>query len=110
MVERLASLDLAYLHIIEGETGGERRPQPFDYAAMRKPFRGAWMLNNGYDRSMAIEALRAGQADLIAFGRPFIANPDLTRRLRENAGLNQGDPNTFYGGDEHGYTDYPTLD
>jgi N-ethylmaleimide reductase len=109
VVERLASLNLAYLHIIEGETGGDRQPQPFDYVGMRKPFRGAWILNNGYDRSMAIEAIRKGEADLIAFGRPFIANPDLTRRLRENAELNEGDPDTFYGGGEHGYTDYPVL-
>lgn len=56
-----------------------------------------------------MEAMRNGQADLIAFGLPFIANPDLTRRLRENAELNESDPDTYYGGGKHGYTDYPAL-
>ena len=109
-VERLAALDLAYIHVIEGETGGNRQPQPFDYAAMRKPFRGAWIVNNGYDRDMAIDAVANGKADLVAFGVPFLANPDLPRRLRENASLNAPDQKTFYGGGAQGYTDYPTLD
>lgn len=109
-VERLAALELAYIHVIEGETGGDRAPQPFDYAAMRKPFRGAWIVNNGYDRAMAIDAVASGRADLVAFGVPFLANPDLPRRLRENAPLNTPDQATFYGGGAHGYTDYPSLD
>lgn len=108
-VARLAPLGLAYIHVIEGETGGDRAPQPFDYAAMRKPFKGSWIVNNGYDRAMAIAAVAEGRADLVAFGRPFIANPDLPRRLHEGAALNEGDQNTFYGGDAHGYTDYPAL-
>ena len=109
-VERLATLGLAYIHVIEGETGGNRQPQPFDYAAMRKPFRGAWIVNNGYDRDMAIDAVASGKADLVAFGVPFLANPDLPRRLRENAPLNAPNQKTFYGGGAEGYTDYPTLD
>ena len=109
-VERLAALGLAYIHVIEGETGGNRQPQPFDYAAMRKPFRGAWIVNNGYDRDMAIDAVASGKADLVAFGVPFLANPDLPRRLRENAPLNVPDQKTFYGGGAEGYTDYPALD
>jgi len=108
-VERLATLDLAFIHVIEGETGGNREPQPFDYAAMRKPFKGAWIVNNGYDRAMAIEAVASGNADLVAFGRAFIANPDLPRRLREDAPMNPLDGNTLYGGDSKGYTDYPAL-
>jgi len=76
---------------------------------MRKPFKGTWIVNNGYDRAMAIAAVAEGRADMIAFGRPFIANPDLPRRLHEDAALNEGDQNTFYGGGEHGYTDYPAL-
>ena len=67
------------------------------------------MANNGYDRDMAIKALDAGAADLIAFGRPFIANPDLVERLRRNAPLNVLDQKTLFGGDAHGYTDYPAL-
>lgn len=110
VVERLAPLDLAYIHVIEGETGGDRHPQPFDYDAMRKPFHGTWIDNNGYDRQMAIDAVANGHADVIAFGTKFLANPDLPRRLRENAPLNKPDQNTFYGGGAHGYTDYPALD
>lgn len=108
-VERLATLDLAFIHVIEGETGGDRAPQPFDYAAMRAPFKGTWIVNNGYDRTMAIDAVASGKADLVAFGRPFISNPDLPRRLRENAPLNALDGDTLYGGDAKGYIDYPAL-
>ncbi len=108
-VERLAALNLAFIHVIEGETGGDRHPQPFDYAAMRKPFKGSWILNNGYDRDSAIEAVASGKADLVAFGRLFIANPDLPRRLQEDAPLNPLDADTLYGGYAHGYTDYPAL-
>lgn len=108
-VQRLLPMELAYIHVIEGNTGGERAPQPFDYAAMRGDYRGAWIVNNGYDRDLAIEAIANGRADLVAMGRPFIANPDLPRRLRENAPLNAVDTDTLYGGGEHGYTDYPAL-
>jgi N-ethylmaleimide reductase len=66
------------------------------------------MVNNGFDKSLADTALAKGD-DLVAFGRPFIANPDLTRRLREGAALNMPDRATFYGGDAKGYTDYQTL-
>lgn len=112
VVEQLAPLKLAYLHVIEGETGGERTPataKAFDYAALHQRFSGAWMLNNGYSRDMAQAALNDGQADLIAFGRPFISNPDLVRRLREEAPLNELQADKLYGGGAEGYTDYPTL-
>ncbi|HNO74266.1 MAG TPA: alkene reductase [Nitrosomonas mobilis] len=110
VVARLAELEIAFVHVIEGETGGERNPQPFDYAAMRGSFPGTWIVNNGYDRTLAIDAVAGNQADAVAFGRSFIANPDLPRRLRENTVLNLPDPATFYGGDAHGYTDYPALE
>ncbi len=112
VVEQLAPLKLAYLHVIEGETGGERAPaaaKAFDYAALHQRFSGAWMLNNGYSRDMAQAALNDGQADLIAFGRPFISNPDLVRRLRDEAPLNELQADKLYGGGAEGYTDYPTL-
>jgi N-ethylmaleimide reductase len=115
VVRHLGPLGLAYLHLIEGATGGPREiaERPFDYAAMRQAWRaaggtGAWMVNNAYDRALAEASLAAG-ADLVAFGRPFIANPDLVRRLRENAPLNPGDRGTWYGGGAKGYTDYPAL-
>lgn len=112
VVEQLAPLGLAYLHVIEGETGGARQPEnapPFDYAALRQRFPGAWMVNNAYSRSEAIDAVAAGRAELVAFGRPFIGNPDLVRRLRENAPLQELRADKLYGGGAEGYTDYPAL-
>lgn len=112
VVAQLAPLGLAYVHVIEGETGGPRAPTdaaPFDYAALRARFPGAWMANNGYTRTEAIDAVAAGHADVIAFGRPFICNPDLVRRLRDDAPLNPLDPKTLYGGGANGYTDYPFM-
>ncbi|MDN8612232.1 alkene reductase [Variovorax ginsengisoli] len=115
VVRQLAPLDLAYIHVIEGATGGPREldDRPFDYEALKAAYRaaggkGAWMVNDGYDKPLAEEALKEGD-DLVAFGRPFISNPDLVRRLREGAPLNPWDKNTFYGGGEAGYTDYPAL-
>ena len=117
VVTELAPLNLAFLHIIEGATGGARDyqqgNQPFDYVALLATYRkaggkAAWMVNNGLDLPLAYQALAAG-VDLVAFGRPFIANPDLTRRLREGAVLNEPDRNTFYGGNSKGYTDYLSL-
>jgi N-ethylmaleimide reductase len=109
-VEQLKPFGLAYLHVVEGATGGPRDNAPFDYEQLRRRFDGAWMVNNGYDRAMALEAVAGGRADLVAFGRPFIANPDLVRRLREDAPLNVPDKATFYGGGAEGYVDYSTLD
>lgn len=106
-VERLAPLGLAYLHLIEGATGGPRDHAPFDYAALRARFAGAWMVNNGYDRALALDAVATGRADAVAFGRPFIANPDLGRRLREGLAWAEGNRKTYYGGGAAGYLDYP---
>lgn len=108
-VAQLAPLKLAYLHVVEGATGGPRDIAPFDYAALRKLFNGAWMVNNGYDRAMALQAVASGAADLVSFGKAFIANPDLGRRLREDAALNALDASTLYGGGAEGYTSYPAL-
>jgi N-ethylmaleimide reductase len=109
-VAQLAPLKLAFLEVVEGATGGARDFAPFDYAALRRRFDGAWMVNNGYQRNTAIEAVASGAADLVSFGRPFIGNPDLVRRLREDAPLAAFDKKTLYGGGAKGYTDYPTLD
>lgn len=112
----LASRDLAYIHTIEGATGGARDhrqgDRDFDYAAYKAAYRdaggkGAWMVNNGYDGELAKEAVETGHADLVAFGRSFIANPDLVARLRGGVSLNEPDRATFYGGGARGYTDYP---
>jgi N-ethylmaleimide reductase len=109
VVEQLNPFGLAFLDIVEGATGGPRDNAPFDYDALRDRFDGAWMVNNGYDRDMAIAAIASGAADLVAFGRPFIANPDLVRRLRENLPLAAFDPVTTYGKGAAGYIDYPEL-
>ena len=115
VVRELGKLGLAYVHVIEGATGGPRElpDRPFDYAELRNAYRaaggkGAWMVNNAYDRAMA-EAALANGADIVAFGRPFISNPDLVERLKQNAPLNELNRDTLYGGGAKGYTDYPTL-
>jgi N-ethylmaleimide reductase len=108
-VGALAPLQLAFVEVVEGQTGGARDFAPFDYPALRARFNGAWMVNNGYQRQTALEAVASGAADLVSFGRPFISNPDLVARLRENAPLNALDTSTLYGGGARGYTDYPTL-
>ncbi|QXL83867.1 alkene reductase [Comamonas sp. NLF-1-9] len=116
LARSLAPLSLAYIHVIEGATGGARElaERPFDYAALKAAYRdaggrGAWMVNNGYTRAMAMEAVASGRADIVAFGRDAIANPDLVRRLRLGAALNPWDKSSFYGGGARGYTDYPAL-
>ena len=112
VVRELAPLKLAFLHIIEGQTGGARDlsdkgVKPFDYAALRAIYGGPWLVNNGYNRQMAIDAVTSGAADAVAFGKPFISNPDLVRRLRDDAPLSPLVQATLYGGGAAGYTDYP---
>jgi N-ethylmaleimide reductase len=109
IVDGLEALKLTYIHVIEGATGGPRDIAPFDYASLRKRFKRAYMANNGYDFELAEKQLAANAADLIAFGKPFISNPDLVERLKTGAPLNEWDKATFYGGGARGYTDYPTL-
>lgn len=108
-VRELNKLNLAYVHVIEGETGGPRDFHGFNFNALRNEFKGAWMVNNGYNKKMAVEAISSGYADLVAFGKLYIANPDLADRFKRNAVLNEPDPSTFYGGNEKGYTDYLKL-
>jgi N-ethylmaleimide reductase len=110
VIKLLNNYGLAYLHLVEGQTGGPRDvPEGGDLAALYALFDGATMGNNGYDRDMAIAAVDSGDLDLVAIGRPFISNPDLVERLEKNAPLNPLDPDTLYGGGEKGYVDYPSL-
>lgn len=109
LVSALDKLNLAYIHVVEGATGGPREFNGFDFHALRKEFNGVWMVNNGYDLKLANEAVSSGYADLVAFGRLYIANPDLAERFKEGAPLNKPNVETFYGGDTKGYTDYPAL-
>src|ERR1700744_3488999 len=110
IVDGLDALKLAYIHVVEGATGGPRDIAPFDYASLRKRFKRAYIANNGYDFALAEKMLAAKAVDLVAFGKPFISNPDLVERLKRGAPLNEWDKATFYGGGAKGYTDYPTLD
>lgn len=110
VIDGLNRYGLAYLHLVEGITGGSREAeQPVDFNALRTRYLGSYMANNSYDFDLADAHLRSGEADLIAFGRPYISNPDLVRRLREELPLAALDANTLYGGDERGYTDYPAY-
>ncbi|SLN43825.1 N-ethylmaleimide reductase [Roseivivax jejudonensis] len=111
LVEILKDRGLAYVHMIEGQTGGPRDlPEGADLRALKDRLGTTWMANNGYDRDMAIDRVERGDADLVAFGVPFIANPDLPKRLARNTALNGADKDTFYGGGREGYTDYPFLE
>lgn len=104
-------MGLAYLHMVEGVTGGPRDlPEGASIAALRALFHGIYIANNGYDRQMAIEAVAERRADAVAFGKAFISNPDLPERLRRNAPLAEADRATFYGGGAEGYTSYPALE
>lgn len=109
LAERLGRLGLAYLHCVEGQTRGGNAAGAFDFKALHAAFGGSYIANNSYDRQLATEAVASGHADMIAFGRPFIGNPDLVERLRHDAPLSEANPATFYGGGAEGYTDYPAL-
>jgi N-ethylmaleimide reductase len=108
VAKALSGKGLAYLHVIQGDTSGEPVP-PFDYGAIKRLFGGVLMANNGFDKQSANKAIAQGHADLVAFGKPFIANPDLVTRLFLDAPLMEANRATLYGGGEAGYTDYPLL-
>jgi N-ethylmaleimide reductase len=109
IVDHLSALKLVYLHVVEGATGGPRDIAPFDYHSLRNRFKGAYIANNGYDFELANKVLSANEADLIAFGKLFISNPDLVERFKRGVPLTKPDQATFYGGGAKGYTDYPAL-
>lgn len=110
-VEQLNRFGLVYLHVVEGATGGPREVEGgFDLQKLHRLFDGAFMANNGYDLKLALDVRKDNLADLIAFGKPFIANPDLVERLKQGGPYNELDRHTLYGGDAHGYIDYPALD
>ncbi|MFG1265999.1 alkene reductase [Xanthobacter aminoxidans] len=110
VIDELEKRHPVYIHVVEGATGGPRDVAPdFSFEELRKRYSGAWMVNNGYNLALANAVLAQGKADLVAFGKPFISNPDLVERLRRDAPLNELDQNTLYGGGAKGYVDYPTL-
>ena len=109
LVQELSTLGLLYLHLLDHSAMGAP-PVPAELKALlRSAFKGPFILAGGFDGASAEAALAAGQADLIAFGRPFLANPDLVQRLRSHTALNEPDMSTFYTPGAKGYTDYPAL-
>jgi N-ethylmaleimide reductase len=115
IAERLSDYGFAYLHIVnpameQMQNGEEPDPQALGMVKLiRKKYKGTLIVTGGFRTDSAERWLREGFADLIGFGRKFIANPDLPERLRFGAPLNVDDPTTYYGGGEKGYTDYPSL-
>ena len=108
VVEALNSFDLAYFHLMEPNQWGS--DTGLDAAFFRPIYKGNLMVNGDYNLERGNAVLQSGNADLVSFGRTFIANPDLPKRLKLDASLNEPNPETFYGGDETGYTDYPALE
>lgn len=110
LAEKLNPMKLAFVHLVEGSTGGPRDIAPgFSFQELKSKFTTVYMANNGYTLEMALAAREKNTADLICFGRPFIANPDLVERFKEGIPLAQLDPKTLYGGGAEGYTDYPAA-
>jgi N-ethylmaleimide reductase len=113
IVRSLNHWTLAYLHLVEPAVVGTVKDENFDprwdeiIGQLRAAWDGVLMIAGGYDPETAEQALIDGRADIIAFGRPFLANPDLPRRIRDGLSLNTPDPSTFFGGDQRGYVDYP---
>lgn len=114
VAERLNEFGLAYLHVIEPRMYGSKLVEnglpAIASTQMRKGFKGSIITAGGFEPDTAESALQRGEADLVAFGRYFISNPDLPKRIRQGLPLNAYDRPTFYGGDAHGYTDYPFYD
>ena len=104
VTEQLNAYQLAYLHVVED------RSSKFDFQRLRQIFNGAYIANGDYDRDSAIAAVAGEQADFIAFGKLFIANPDLPERLRRDGPYNAPRPDSFYAGGAEGYDDYPALE
>jgi N-ethylmaleimide reductase len=106
----LSGVGLAFLHVADTDVMRGAAPKMAEILEIvRQRYPGVLMLNGAYDGARAREALARGQGEAVAFGRPFIANPDLPERLRRGGPYNEPDPATFYGGGARGYTDYPIL-
>jgi N-ethylmaleimide reductase len=106
-IEGLSARKVAYLHYIERMSA-----DPVIHVSLaeaRSWFSGPLMVNGGFTKERAVEVLSEKLADIVAFGVPYISNPDLVERFKSNAPLAEADQATFYGGDEKGYTDYPSL-
>jgi len=105
LTEELDRLGLGYLHVVDPYQDGAKRISPI----LRDRFSGTYIVNGGFDAAAASHVIVSGEADLVAFGVPFLANPDLPYRYRNNKTLNAADAATFYTGEEKGYTDYQSV-
>jgi len=108
--QALNAFGLAYLHVVERFAGSGNDEAEQLLARLRPLWKGVYIANGDYSAEGAREVIRSGRADAVAFGRAYIANPDLAARIRKGAPWNEPDQSTFYGGDHRGYTDYPTLE
>ena len=109
LARHLNKSGIAYIEIVEDSFQGneiEGRPEAV-IDAIRSGFSGTYIANGNYTAEEARSRIQSGLCDLVS---PFISNPDLPERFRRGAPLNEFDPDTFYGGDEQGYTDYPALE
>jgi N-ethylmaleimide reductase len=105
LAEQLSKLGVVYLHVVDPVADGAKRASPL----LRRRFNRTYIVNGGFDLDSANAAMRGGEADLVAFGTRFLANPDLPQRYRIDASLNVPDQATFYAGEDKGFTDYPSL-
>jgi N-ethylmaleimide reductase len=108
-IDALNATGIAFLHVVEGQTGGPRDFPVAQMAALRQRFNGVWIANNGYDRDSAIDAVENRRADAVAFGRDYISTPDLAERLEKSTPLNPRASQGVYGGGAEGFTDYPSM-
>ena len=111
LVERLNDYDLAYLHILEPEPNSGHMLETFDFMTpdIRKIYNGTYIINGGHTKESGNKAIAGGVGDAVAYGLPFIANPDLVERFRIDAPLAEPDQDTFYTNDAKGYADYPAM-
>lgn len=107
LAKKLNEIGLLYVHIVDHSSMGAPEVKPEIKEAIRSVFKNTLILSGGYDVERAEKDLEEGKGDLVAFGRVFISNPDLVKRLKESVELQQPDPNTFYTPGEKGYIDYP---
>jgi N-ethylmaleimide reductase len=112
LAKELNDRGTAFIEVVEDSFQGNAvngRPEAI-IKVIRENFKGAYIANGNYSAEEARQRIGAGLCELVSFGRFFISNPDLPKRFREGVLLNDFDESTFYGGDEHGYTDYPPID
>ena len=110
LVTQLSAMGVAYLHVVEGQMHAGNGADAFDIRALRAAFAGAYIANNGYNRETALEATARDRADMVAFGRAFIGNPDLVQRLRDNRPLFEAPMATYFGGGAEGYTQFTAAE